>query len=80
MSEKELKILKKLDFEIQSWLEAPPKTLSRLRKFYDSIVSIQLGGEGLMGQNYNERLKDTSFKEIKKLYQNYKINYPGREE
>lgn len=80
MSEKQLKVLKKLNFEIQSWLEVPPKTLSRLRKFYDSIVSIQLGGEGLMGQNYNERLRGTPYKEIKKLYQNYKINYPGKED
>jgi len=71
MDEKE-----KMSFEIQSWLESPPKTLSRLRKFYESIISIHLGGEGIMCQHHNEVLKGTSIKELKKLYQDYKINYP----
>ena len=75
MSEKE-----KLAYEIQLWLESPPKTLSRLRKFYDSIVSIHLGGEGIMGQHRNGRDKGLSYKELKTLYKNYKVNYPEKEE
>lgn len=74
-----MSIKEKFDFEIQAWLEVPPTTLSRLKKFYDSIISIHLGGEGIMGQNYKEREKGTPYKEIKKLYQNYKVNYPNKE-
>ena len=70
--------LKKLNYEIQVWLESPPKTLSRLRKFYDSIVSIHLGGEGLMGSFKNLREKGASYKELKALVRNYKYNYPNK--
>lgn len=70
------KKLKKFDFEIQVWLGCPPRTLSRLRKFYDSMVSIHLGGEGLMGQYHNKRLKGVSTEELNVDYKNYKINYP----
>ncbi len=68
--------LKKLNFEIQSWLGSPPESLSRYKKFYESIISIHLGGEGIMGQHYKEKNKGTSYKELKSIYENYKINYP----
>lgn len=73
------KELKKLSYEIQLWLESPPKTLSRLRKFFDSIVSIHLGGEGLMGLFHKEREKGTPNKDLKALVRNYKVNYPNKD-
>ena len=66
--------LKKYNTEIQIWINSQPETLYRLKKFYDSIVSIHLGGEGLM-----EKLSKTEgYKEKKKVYKDYKINYPNK--
>ncbi len=76
MSEK----ISKYDSEIQSWLGAPPKILSRYRKFYDSIVSIHLGGEGLMTLFHKGIMEGTDTKKLKSLYRNYTINHPEREE
>lgn len=80
MSEKKfVSKLEKYDCEIQCWLYGGVKTPSRFKKFYESMISIHLGGVGLMEQHYNEVLKGASFKELKTKYQNYKINHPEME-
>jgi len=68
--------LEKYNIEIQSWLGNPPKSLSRLRKFYESIVSIHLGGEGLQSLiNKSKTIEDG-----KLTFAMYEINYPGKED
>lgn len=65
----------KYNTEIQSWLITPPKTLSRLKKFYESIVSIHLGGEGLHTLVHKAKTPE----DAKLIYIMYKINYPNME-
>lgn len=65
----------KYDYEIQRWLESPPKTMSRLKKFYESMVSIHLGGKGL-----HDKIKEAKNPvEARSIYKNYEINYPNKE-
>lgn len=64
----------KYDFEIQAWLCHPPETLSRLKKFYKSIISIHLGGKGLQTLFSKYRNEDSSVNT--RIYANYEINYP----
>lgn len=82
MDEKERKERnKKLESEISEWIYAEPNdTLSRLRKFYNSIISIHLGGEGIMNRHRSLMNNGAPHKEIKDNWKNYKINYPGGEE
>jgi len=74
----EKEVIKKLGYEIQCWLESEPETLSRLKKFYNSIISIWLGGEGIMGIHHKEVLKGMTHKELKVIWRNYKVNYPRK--
>lgn len=74
---------KKLTSEISAWISSGPNdTLSRLRKFYNSIISIHLGGEGIMERHYSlmERFShdEVEGKEVNASFRNYKVNYPGR--
>lgn len=72
---------KKLEFEISEWLYTEPNdTLTRLRKFYNSIISIHLGGEGIMNKHRSLMNNNASHKEVKDNWKNYKINYPGKED
>ena len=66
--------LEKLNMEIQSWLEFEPNTLFRLRKFYESIISIHLGGEGLQ----TLMSKAETPQDAKLIYAMYEINYPKK--
>ncbi len=71
----------KLTFEVSAWIDAGPnETLSRLRKFYNSIISIQLGGEGVMGGHHSLMNKRASYQEIKEFWRHYKLNYPTKQE
>ena len=63
------------NYEMQCWIEAKPETLSRLKKFYESMVSIHLGGKGLM-RMFNE---GNTFEERRKIFRDYTINYPKKE-
>lgn len=79
--EERKEICKKLECEISEWIYASPNdTLSRLRKFYDSIISIHLGGEGIMGKHRSLMNNGASHQEVKASWRNYKENYPGRKE
>lgn len=82
LTEKEKKErFKKLDLEIGEWINAIPNdTLSRLRRFYDSIISIHLGGDGIMGRHRSLMNKGASYQEVKANWRNYKLNYPGKDE
>ena len=72
---------KKLEYEISVWIDSGPnKTLSRLRKFYDSIMSINVGGEGIMGKHRLLRDSGASLQELKKSWRNYKYNYPIKDQ
>jgi len=87
-TEKERKeIGKRLELEISEWIQSGPNdTLSRLRKFYNSIISIHLGGDGIMERHralMNRLSEDwdneTIPQEIKASWRDYKVNYPGKE-
>lgn len=72
---------KKLDLEISAWINASPNdTLSRLRKFYNSIISIHLGGEGIMERHRSLMNSGALYQEVKTNWRNYKLNYPGKDE
>lgn len=67
---------KKLELEINEWIYAGSNdTLSRLRKFYNSIISIHLGGEGVMGRHRSLMNNNATHKEVKDNWRNYKKNY-----
>ena len=66
------KKLEKYELEIQAWLEFSPKTLSQLKKFYDSMISIYLGGKGM--QTVMSKYKDPFVRH--RIDMNYKVNYP----
>ena len=68
------KRLEKYNKEIQMWLENPPETLSRLKRFYESIVSIHLGGEGLQTLIF----KTETIQDAKLTVAMYEINYPTK--
>ena len=65
----------KYNKEIQSWLGSPPKTLKRYKLFYESIVSIHLGGEGIQTLISNAKTPE----DAKLTFAMYKINYPKEE-
>ena len=75
---------KKLELEISEWIQSGPNDkLSRLKRFYDSIISIYLGGEGIMERHRslmnklsNNLDSKTIQQEIKENWQKYKLNYP----
>jgi len=75
--EERKEICKKLQSEISEWIIATPNdTLSRLRKFYNSIISIHLGGEGVMERHRSLMNNGASHQEVKASWKNYKLNYP----
>ena len=76
--ERDRLIMKKLACEIRSWLEHPPETLSWFKKFYDSIISIWLGGEGLKGSFHKKLENGVSDKQLKEFVRIYKTNYPNK--
>lgn len=79
--EEKKEIYKKLESEITEWIYASPNdTLSRLRKFYNSIISIHLGGEGIMGRHRSLINNNASIQEVKTSWKNYKVNYPGKKD
>lgn len=68
---------KRLNKEITAWLYAEPNdTLSRLSKFYDSIISIHLGGEGIMEKHQSLINKDAPLEKVRYNWKHYKLNYP----
>ena len=70
---------KKLGNEISAWIHSEPNdTLSRLRRFYNSIISIHLGGEGIMEKHRSLMNNDAPHKEVKDNWRKYKLNYPNK--
>lgn len=69
----------KLDEEIIAWIYSGScNTLSRLKKFYNSIISIHLGGEGIMERHNLILNNDASIQKVKDNWRNYKLNYPNK--
>ena len=71
-----LERFEKLITEIQAWIEYEPETLKRYKLFYESIVSISLGGEGLQTLINNTKTPQ----DAKLTLAMYKLNYPNKKE